>query len=49
MAVRVIDPLSVEERMAAKDDDDPDPDQFTRVYWMNMEAFSQFHDETYPN
>ena len=47
MAVRVIDPLSAEERMTAKDDDDPE--QYTRVYWMTIDAFSQFHDETHPN
>ena len=32
MAVRVIDALSAEDRMTAKDDDDPE--QYTRVYWM---------------
>ena len=47
MAVRVIDALSAEDRMTAKDDDDPE--QYTRVYWMTIDAFSQFHDETHPN
>ena len=47
MAVRIIDALSVEDRMTAKDDDDPE--QYTRVYWMIIEAISQFHDETNPN
>ena len=47
MAVRVIDALSAEDRITAKDEDDPE--QYTRVYWMTIEAFPQFQDETHPN
>ena len=46
-AIRVVDSLNAVER--ANTAPLEDPGHFTRLYWMDVKAFLQFHNETYPN